>query len=610
MKSNIHIDIASEFTGRKAFQDASKATTGLEKAVGKLGKQLAGAFSVYKVAQFAKASTKAFMEDQQAAKVLANQLRNIGYGSAAAGAEQFISAMEKTTGVMDDKLRPAYGQLIRVTGSLSETQKLLNTAWNVSAGTGQDIATVVDALSKAYVGNTKGLKSLNTGLTNAELTTKSFSQIVDLLNQQFAGAGQASINTYAGQVAILSVAVQNAMETIGSSFIDAFKIINGDQGLGGTVNAIENASNKMGDFIRQTAAAVGILKEFLNPKNYLSPSRGEKNVRKILDQYRFEQGLAEQKRMFKEWVPTEPWTADQKKAAAAAAARAKELAALIKKQAAAQAELVKKKQDALKLDELSKKYKQAESIFNMEQIELAAASMAKQTAEDYARIKLKQDLIALQDAIQAGDLKAAEAAAKVVEEDYKRVWAYQAQNIALGIQQGTIVNIQNAAKLIPTDIGLINLDNLKSALDYINQMLAKMTALQNTATKPSTAAAAAAASSAVTDYSKANYSTNTSTLTGIALASALPRVDTSTLEGIAAASGTSLASLISPYGSSMSGIDTSSLAGISKASTAPVVVNITDNASKLVDVIMDTTQQQSANGVSTRIVRNTGNLAW
>jgi hypothetical protein len=61
--SIITVGIAAEFKGKKAFNDAEKATSALEKSVSKLGKQLAGVFVASKVIAYSKASVKAFAAD-------------------------------------------------------------------------------------------------------------------------------------------------------------------------------------------------------------------------------------------------------------------------------------------------------------------------------------------------------------------------------------------------------------------------------------------------------------------------------------------------------------------------------------------------------------------
>jgi len=185
--SNLRIDIASEFIGRKAFTDAEKATNSLDKAVDKLGKRLAGAFSAYKIAQFAKDSVKAFAQDQKAAAVLAKTLENVNQGYATDMVESYIKKTETLYGVLDDKLRPAFSQLVVATGDATKSQALLQTALDVSAGTGKDLESVTAALSKAYLGNTTALARLGAGLSSATLKGKSFDQIITLLNQNFTG---------------------------------------------------------------------------------------------------------------------------------------------------------------------------------------------------------------------------------------------------------------------------------------------------------------------------------------------------------------------------------------------------------------------------------------
>lgn len=60
---NIRIDIASEFRD-KGFKQASKASTGLDRQFKQLARTFAGVFSVTAVTRFAKASVKAFEEDE------------------------------------------------------------------------------------------------------------------------------------------------------------------------------------------------------------------------------------------------------------------------------------------------------------------------------------------------------------------------------------------------------------------------------------------------------------------------------------------------------------------------------------------------------------------
>ena len=80
-------------------------------------------------------------------------------------------------------MRPAFQGLLTTTGSLTQSQKLLNDAITISRASGIDLATVASDLGKGYVGVTKGLLKYNTGLTKAELSTKSLSNNTDIQDE-------------------------------------------------------------------------------------------------------------------------------------------------------------------------------------------------------------------------------------------------------------------------------------------------------------------------------------------------------------------------------------------------------------------------------------------
>ena len=69
----------------------------------------------------------------------------------------FIDTMSIQSGIVDDDLRPSMGKFARVTGNVSQAQKLLKTALNASAYAGVPLEKVSTALSKAYTGNTSSL---------------------------------------------------------------------------------------------------------------------------------------------------------------------------------------------------------------------------------------------------------------------------------------------------------------------------------------------------------------------------------------------------------------------------------------------------------------------
>jgi hypothetical protein len=225
--ADLRIDLAAEFKGKKAFKEADKATSGLEKAVGSLGKKLIAVFAVQKIAAFGKASVKAFIEDEKAVTKLNTAVKNLGLELSAPSINKYIDNLSKVSGVADDELRPAFQALITTTGSVTASQKALQQAIDISAGSGIELTTVSQDLANAYVGNTKGLKKYNLGLTQAQLKTASFADISEKLNKQFSGANATYLETYAGKIALLSVAAGEAQEKIGQGIIDLAMAVTG-----------------------------------------------------------------------------------------------------------------------------------------------------------------------------------------------------------------------------------------------------------------------------------------------------------------------------------------------------------------------------------------------
>ncbi len=410
--SNIRIDIASEFKDR-GFKQADKATNSLNNQLKVLGKTLVGVLSVREVYQFGRASLKAFEDDQKAASRLSQTLGNLGLAFEDSRVTAFIADLEKASGVLDDSLRPAMQSLLTTTGSVAKSQELLSLALEMSRGSGIDVASVAQDLSKAYVGQTRSLAKYNTGLSQAELRTKSFAELQIVLNKQFSGQNAAYLETFSGRVDMLNVAYANMQETIGEGLVDAFTILQGDKGIGGGISAMDSFADSIADTTRGIA---NLIAGFSDLRTYGSTV--------------FE--------FFRNVDPFAPWSAitqmgkvkpkpfttpmsisgstdaqvkidkARAKAEADAAKRAKELLALTKKQVKAQEALNKKKKEDGILGEISKR-------FEMDRIQIAAALGGQINEVERLRLELMQAILdedVKRAIILEGQLIKAEAAAK------------------------------------------------------------------------------------------------------------------------------------------------------------------------------------------------------
>jgi phage-related protein len=274
----------------KSLKTATKDVETFGDKMGKVGKMVGAAFVAAAAAAGAYAikigveGVKAAIEDEKAQTQLALALENATGATTAQikATEQSILQMSLATGVADDELRPALGRLVRSTGDITKAQDLLSTALDISTATGKPLETVANALGKAYDGNTASLGKLGIGLSAAELKTMDFTQVQGKLSELFGGAAARNADTYAGRIARMQVAFNEAKETIGFALLpileklmgfinnNALPIINAfsgafslnGNGLGGVLTTVGNIiTNIFTPIINGLVKAFGYIKD-------------------------------------------------------------------------------------------------------------------------------------------------------------------------------------------------------------------------------------------------------------------------------------------------------------------------------------------------------------
>jgi hypothetical protein len=401
--SNVAINIAAEFTGKKAFKQAETATQKLTGNVKKLAGAVGIAFGANAILAYSKASIKAFAQDEAAALRLSRAVENLGIGFANPQIADYIANLEKSAAIADDVLRPAFQGLLTTTGSLTQSQKLLNDAITISRASGIDLATVSEDLGKGYIGITKGLAKYNTGLTRAELNTKTFSEILGIVLNRSAGAAEDYLTTTSYKMEVLSIATGNASEIIGEGLIDALARLGGGTEASDAATAIETLAKAFNFVTLSIGTAGGGLTSIL---------RNLKNLPKNI----FE-GFAGKQAGINFTVPKKPTpvlTLSEKKQQQALAAletaaikRQKELNALKNKQLDTQRKLAAEKKKQEILDKYALLLAQGKKVFDEEGIQLAAAAQGKLTEEERVRVALKKDIYDLEAAISEENLTAA-----------------------------------------------------------------------------------------------------------------------------------------------------------------------------------------------------------
>ena len=436
---SVRVDLAVEYKGKKAFDQADKATQKLTNNVKKLAGAFGIAFGTRAVVNFSKQAVKAFAADEAAANRLARAVDNLGIGFANPAISKYISELERTAAIADDILRPAFQGLLTTTGSLTQSQKLLNDAITISRASGIDLATVSQDLANGYVGITKGLKKYNTGLTTAELSSKSFAEVLGVLLTRSAGAATDYLETTQFKMDNLTIATGNASEILGKGLVDAFAAIGGGTEASDAAKAIESIATAIANVTTAAGKTIGTIPTLLE------------NLKKLgKDIFLGFAGAQVGRKLTPAPKPVTP-----PKAPPSAIAQAKLLAKLESDAAKRQKALLalqKKQSDAAKkaADDQAKLSK-AQSILNIDQIQIEAALKGK--ISDNERLRLE-----LQRAILNEDFELASNLQKQLEASQRAIGALQGQLAAIKPPTNpfaeTLKTLENIAELLAKISGM------------------------------------------------------------------------------------------------------------------------------------------------------------
>jgi len=475
-QSNIDIKIIAEFIGKNAFKQADSAANKLNKSVKSLGASFGLAFGGAALGYAIKSTIKDFADAERETLNLTNTVKNLGLAFDAPQVTAYVEKIGKLYGVTGDQAVPALQALLSATGSVSKSTQIFNTALDLAASRSANVGEVAKDLAAAYVGNTKSLNQYDLGLTKAELSAKTFEEIMAIIGSRTMGAADESAKSLSGQLAILSEVTNQAKERIGGGLFEALGGLAGPNGAGGAAKTIENLSVKLtnaisgfGYLTREVkiaqpvlvaagiaiglawapwftalsvaALAVGALGNAMK-KN--TPQIAT-NTGKLFFPGSGDGGYAERE-------------AARKKAEQDALARNKQLAQFAKDQAKAAAQILKDKRLAALIDKAQLKIGKGTDLFDIEKVQIAAAltnqaeqlgkatntTQVLQIANDTARLNVKRSILDVEDAIAAKDSEAIEAALKKLDGDLKVLGVLNNQKITLGEISTLLKSLQAA----------------------------------------------------------------------------------------------------------------------------------------------------------------------
>jgi hypothetical protein len=483
--SNIVIDIAAQFTGKKAFKQAETSTEKLTKNVKKLAQAVGLGFGTAQVLAFGKASVKAALEAQAQQERLANLVKvTVGATDAQVQALNEQAAALQAIGVVNkENITQTQSQLatfnLQIDTIKTLTPAILDyvTAEKGAAASADQFKQMTNGLAQALNGNFASLTKV--GFVLDDVTKKTIKEgteteraaaLVKVLDSTYKDFNKNLANTPTGQMQKLANAADDAKQIIGTGLLDALKGLGED-------DSVQNLAASMENFAIQTANVIRGIGKLIEKIQALDD--------KLPDWLKFDVGMIP---IIGAWY--EIAAAAGQLAAVQKSSDNQHLKALqdqfkiIKKTSTISTKLTADELKKLKAKKLQQAIDKAnlalnkgEEVFDLDKIQIAAAltnqaellgkateaTQRLQIANDTARLNVKQSILALEDAIASKDEAAIIAATNKLNADLKILNALSGQNVKMA----DIKSILDSLK--PVD--LINQTSLDKALATIQEML-------------------------------------------------------------------------------------------------------------------------------------------
>ena len=411
--SDIKVNIVGEFD-KRGFDAADKATGKLSKSFDRLAKRLGAALTIGAIAKFSKMAITAFAEDEKAAKALTRTYQNLGLAFEGAIVNDYVDQLQRATGVADTELRPALSTLTRATLDYGKAQSLLNTALNISAGTGYDLTTVTRALAKAQLGQMSSLAKLNVGIGKAEASTISFDDALARINARFSGQAQLAAESYEGQLKRLKIQGDEAKETLGRDLVLAINRLTNGGNLSTLGNKFQDMADNAGKMAIGIADIVGELNKSVSATGASGWITKFNDLMAKLNVFEYLKGRGQDISI---------GVKQRTLGAPGAMQLARQNAKLLAEEKAAQAKIIAMEKartaEQLKqkrLKQISNMLTQKEANFDLQRIQLAAAAQGRLTAEEANRVKQLQAIEDIKAAVAADDLETAESLLKKLQD--------------------------------------------------------------------------------------------------------------------------------------------------------------------------------------------------
>ncbi len=240
----------------------------LLKTLAGLGAAVAGAFAFKKMIDAAMEADRALNSLNNAMKVSGTYTKQ-----ASEDFQEYAKSLQQTTGVSDDLITQNAALLVSI-GQLSGQglKDATKAALDLAAGTGKDVSTAFEIMSKAAQGNTAALGKMGIKISEAVPENERFAASLALINSRFGGLAAGQMNTFEGALTGLKNNFGDLLEEIGKMFTHSPVLIMFIKEiamwfgkLSGSVENFGKSGDHIGDVIK------GLISVGLTIINYVMP---------------------------------------------------------------------------------------------------------------------------------------------------------------------------------------------------------------------------------------------------------------------------------------------------------------------------------------------------
>ena len=273
---------------KKGLDDTTKGLKSADSATGQfmnIGRSVSNLAKTYGVlaagAVAVGVAAYGLVKDYAASEAAENRLKvsvlasNNAWGDNVGALNKTISTGEQLAFSHIDQ-ENALSRLVQGTQNVTQSQRLLQTAENVSRGTGKDLTTTAIMLGKVYNGNVGALKRFGIAIDSSATSQQALAE----LQSRFAGQADAYANSTAGRLDELSISWDDLKEHAGGAIVsmganDGMKTIVRDldwltQGLGRQKTTWADVGHEWTDFLGITQNAAGGVQQLTDSTTGLS----------------------------------------------------------------------------------------------------------------------------------------------------------------------------------------------------------------------------------------------------------------------------------------------------------------------------------------------------